>query len=492
MKKPTIICVDDERIVLDSLSVQLRDFVKQGYLVEMAESGEEALEIVDELVEQEEWPFLVIADMKMPKMSGNDLLAKINRKCPETLSILLTGFAEKEDIIETINTAGLYRYMAKPWSKKELTKNVIDAIKYSQSQSDKDLVTINKQLVSSLITRSETITKQNEKLQQMHDDNLRQREAINEQNAKLKNLAEFKQSIINMIAHDIKNSLNSIIGLSERMKQTAAGQISQAGRMILQLIMNMLDVEKYEHSSPKLKLENALVSEIISEATSSVEMLMKDKSIDLVIDLENDSLLKVDREMIVRVFVNLLSNSIKFSPLNSEIRIEGKAIKGSDQELIELSFSDKGEGIDPKFRSYIFEKFWQGEPKKSGMAPSTGLGLSYCKLAVKAHDGDISLRPVSIGAKFVVELPILNKLNKKWSVGENRRSIIQLSTEDLASLRSFSEDLKHLKIHNVSSIIEILDEIDELNLNSGWLEEMKRAVYHANDERYQDLIEMID
>jgi class 3 adenylate cyclase len=129
MEKPVILCVDDEKVVLDSLRTQLKNLLKKDYTVEIAESGQEALEIIEDL--QEEFgspPCVVISDMIMPNMKGDELLAIVREKCPETLSILLTGQAEKTDIINAINTAGLYRYIPKPWEVEDLNLTVREAI----------------------------------------------------------------------------------------------------------------------------------------------------------------------------------------------------------------------------------------------------------------------------------------------------------------------------------------------------------------------------
>ena len=128
MKKPIIICVDDEKVILDSLRAQLRNYLKQDYEVEIALSGAEALELIDELVEDGEIPYLVISDMIMPQMKGDELLSIVREKCPETLSILLTGQADKDDIVKVINTAGLYRYISKPWDIEDLNITVREAL----------------------------------------------------------------------------------------------------------------------------------------------------------------------------------------------------------------------------------------------------------------------------------------------------------------------------------------------------------------------------
>ena len=167
MKKPIIICVDDERIILDSLRTQLRSYLKQDYNVETAQSGAEALELIDELIEDNEAPYLVISDMIMPQMKGDELLSIVREKCPEALSILLTGQADKNDIIKVINTAGLYRYISKPWDTEDLNITVREALSaYVNSRELEEqrqrLIVNNRELEQKVRERTKKIEEQKE------------------------------------------------------------------------------------------------------------------------------------------------------------------------------------------------------------------------------------------------------------------------------------------------------------------------------------------
>ena len=144
MKKTTIICVDDEKIILDSLKSQLKRFFGEQCYIELAESGQEALDIIDEL-EEDDVPSLIISDQIMPNMKGDVLLAKIKDKYPKTLCVLLTGQADMNDVISAINNAGIYRYIRKPWSEHELNTTVREAL--VAYQKDIELQTINEQLL---------------------------------------------------------------------------------------------------------------------------------------------------------------------------------------------------------------------------------------------------------------------------------------------------------------------------------------------------------
>ncbi|MCC3408402.1 MAG: PAS domain S-box protein [Microcoleus sp. PH2017_10_PVI_O_A] len=128
MKKPVIICVDDEQTILDSLEIDLLKAFEDKYLIETAQSGEEALELLSELLaEQYEVP-LVISDHIMPNMKGDELLRSVHAISPRTLKIMLTGQADLEAVANAINYAKLYRYIPKPWQTDDLKLTVTEAI----------------------------------------------------------------------------------------------------------------------------------------------------------------------------------------------------------------------------------------------------------------------------------------------------------------------------------------------------------------------------
>ncbi len=135
MNKPIIICVDDDHTILDSLEVELQNFLVNEYLIETASSGIEALELLTELLEDNYQIPLVISDHIMPGMKGDELLKRIHEISPKTLKILLTGQADLEAIGNAIKYAKLYRYIAKPWQSADLLLTVKEAVNsYHQEQ----------------------------------------------------------------------------------------------------------------------------------------------------------------------------------------------------------------------------------------------------------------------------------------------------------------------------------------------------------------------
>ncbi|WP_199321343.1 PAS domain S-box protein [Microcoleus sp. FACHB-831] len=129
MKKPVIICVDDESTIVESLEIQLKKYCTNEYLIETASDGEEALELIEELLADEYEISLVIADCIMPKMQGDELLIRIHALTPETFKVMLTGQANIEAVVNAINGANLYRYLTKPWQDEDLKLTVQEALR---------------------------------------------------------------------------------------------------------------------------------------------------------------------------------------------------------------------------------------------------------------------------------------------------------------------------------------------------------------------------
>lgn len=132
MSKCVILCVDDEQVVLKSLESQLIHEFGSLYHIELAEGGEEALELMDELAEEGYRTLVIISDWLMPEMKGDEFLVKAYEKFPHVLTLMLTGQADHEAVERARNEANLYRLVNKPWDVTDL----IGAIKSGLARID--------------------------------------------------------------------------------------------------------------------------------------------------------------------------------------------------------------------------------------------------------------------------------------------------------------------------------------------------------------------
>lgn len=128
-RKAAILCVDDEKIVLDSLQEQLESTFGDKFQYEIAESVDEAWEVIEDLVSDGHEMVLVISDWLMPRVKGDTFLVDVHKKFPSTVTIMLTGQADPEAVDNAMNNANLHAYIKKPWREADLIDRVNKAMK---------------------------------------------------------------------------------------------------------------------------------------------------------------------------------------------------------------------------------------------------------------------------------------------------------------------------------------------------------------------------
>jgi len=123
MEKKTILCVDDEKLILSSLKSQLRSALGTKFHIEAADSPSEGLEIVEDY-SKEGGVHIIVSDWLMPGMRGDEFLAEVHEKYPEIVNIMLSGQVDEETICNAFEKANLYKCLKKPWSRDELVTTV--------------------------------------------------------------------------------------------------------------------------------------------------------------------------------------------------------------------------------------------------------------------------------------------------------------------------------------------------------------------------------
>jgi adenylate cyclase len=157
MTQSVILCVDDEITVLDALKVELKNAIGTDYLIEIAEGGEEALEVTKNLLKEGYEIPLVISDHIMTDIRGDELLKQIHLLAPETLKIMLTGQANLKAVGNAIQHANLYRYIAKPWQSEDLQLTVKEAIRSYRQKRE-------------LVQKTERLQQMNQALQALNNE----------------------------------------------------------------------------------------------------------------------------------------------------------------------------------------------------------------------------------------------------------------------------------------------------------------------------------
>lgn len=204
--KPVILCIDDESIIVNSLKTELRTALESAFLVETAESGMEALEIVDELLETGYEIPLIISDYIMPEMKGDEVLIKIHKKIPESRKIMLTGQSSLEGITNVINHAQLYRFISKPWNPNDLAMTVREAIKsyYQEAEienKNRELEALNASLEQKVIERTLELQSAMQEVNQS-------KRVIEEKNKNIMDSIKYAQRIQNAMLPQIESIPN--------------------------------------------------------------------------------------------------------------------------------------------------------------------------------------------------------------------------------------------------------------------------------------------
>ncbi len=382
MDKPVILCVDDEQLLVDALKQQLKLQFGNNYQIETAESGSEALEIIEELLEEDIEIPLVISDQLMPGMKGNELLKQIHAIIPKTLKILLTGQADADAVGKAVNNANLYRYIAKPWEPTDFNLTVTEAV-HSYFQ-EKELAEFYASLEKKVAKRTEELKHKNE--------------------------------FLGIAVHDLRNPLAAIRGYAEMIKGDSdeaaiqedtfdlADQIINSSQYMIELIESLLKVNEIESGKMNLSLCVIDILPILQWLTDHYTELAKAKNITLQFQcLEKPYRILANENSLRQVLDNLISNAVKYSLYGQSIYVR----LNQDDNWIHCEIQDEGPGLSDEDQQKLFCQFSRLTPQPTGNENSTGLGLFIVKKLVDSMQGKILCDSLlDQGTTFTVAFPI--------------------------------------------------------------------------------------
>lgn len=259
--------------------------------------------------------------------------------------------------------------------------------------------------------------------------------ALFEDIAKDRELARLRDDYTGMLIHDLRAPLTAIMNGIMMVQRGFGGDLSsqqqellsiayQGSETMLAMVNTLLDISKMEQGRMTLNYEQLSPYDLVEDAVERLQVAAQQRQITLARDLPAGlPRIEVDRDKIVRVLQNLIDNAVKFSPDRGAVTIGVRYLSlptdATGGEHPALSFTipalpagewlvywvrDEGPGIPPQYHARIFEKFGQVQQQKSR---GTGLGLTFCKLAVEAHHGQIWLQShEGLGSTFAFALPV--------------------------------------------------------------------------------------
>jgi signal transduction histidine kinase len=360
----SILVVDDTPANLQVLVGMLKE---RGHRVRPVLEGRLALRAA-----KAEVPDLVLLDINMPDMNGFEVCEqlKADPKLADTPVIFISGNNETADKVRAFSVGGV-DYVTKPFQMAEVEARVAT-----------------------------------------HLELRRKRRELQESYEALRRLESLRDSLVHMVVHDLRSPLAAISACLEVIKWDAEEQHRRelvsdvetalhATRTIIRLVNSVLDVSKMEGTQMRLQFAPSDIAAVARESVDELESLVGTRL--LVRDWPDEPVMaSVDRDVVARVMQNLLGNALKFTPGAGSITV---AVEAND-DMVRVAVSDTGPGIPREYRERVFEKFGQVEAMSHGQKFSTGLGLTFCRLAVEAHGGRIGVdSEVGHGSTFWFVLP---------------------------------------------------------------------------------------
>ncbi|MBI4375205.1 MAG: sensor histidine kinase, partial [Elusimicrobia bacterium] len=196
------------------------------------------------------------------------------------------------------------------------------------------------------------------------------------------------------------------LGELDERQRTALETVFTSARKLSRLIDDILDLSRLEAGQMDFELKPVRMDELLSELNDLVSVLADQSKISLELDIENGlPPVSGDREQLLRVIMNLVSNALKFTPENGRIRV---GLRRDSAATLRVSVMDTGMGIPKDKLEKIFDKFFQvSETKDSSRRKGSGLGLSICRKIIQAHNGRIwAESDLGHGSTFHFTLPL--------------------------------------------------------------------------------------
>jgi two-component system, sensor histidine kinase and response regulator len=341
--------------------------VAEGHTVIEATNGLEVLESANA-----EACDVILLDVMMPQMNGLAACRQLKQN-PGTMHIpvlIVSALSDREQLLQGID-AGANDYLIKPINSKDVILRVRNAV-YAKHLFDQ----------------------------------------VQENLTALHKLEALRDNLTSMIVHDLRSPLMGIAGYLEILELQAAdkldhddlnilGNARSSASILMGMINSLLDVSRLEQGEMPLDMQMQDLDTVVQDALDSLGSVTD--SVSFVYQKPSAPIMaNCDASLVSRIIANLVGNAVKFTPEGGKVTLAME----SNEAGVKLLVADTGYGIPPEHHQNIFEKFAQVELRKQHKMYSTGLGLTFCKLATEAQGGTIGVESkVNQGSTFWITLP---------------------------------------------------------------------------------------
>jgi two-component system sensor histidine kinase/response regulator len=362
VSKGNILVVDDTPASLKMLAGLLKD---AGYKVRPVPSGALALQAA-----AAESPDLILLDITMPEMDGYEVCQRLkeNPALKQVPVLFISALTETTDKVKAFQAGGL-DFVTKPFQFEEVCARVETHLALRRLQSE---------------------------LERKYDE--------------LRKLEQMRDNLTHMIVHDLRTPLTAIAGYLQLMQLKKEPLTEEQRRYVdgartgtttlIEMISSLLDVNRLESGDMPLDKEICDLSVVAAQAMKTLEGLTIGRNVTLEYP-EEPVLSLCDSGVVLRVIANLLGNALKFTPKSGSVTV----LVLSQGDKVRVEVRDTGYGIADEYLDRVFDKFAQVDARGEHKKYSSGLGLTFCKLATEAHGGRIGVSSeVGKGSTFWFEL----------------------------------------------------------------------------------------
>lgn len=352
--KPNILVVDDEMGPRESLKMILNPY----YNVLVADRGAQAIEMLKEHPVD-----LVTLDLKMPGLTGINVLEKVKAHDPDIEAIIITGYGSLDTAIEGLRL-GAFDYISKPFDVNHIL---------------------------SLVRRGLERRTAKAKLRQVKSDFL-------------SNVSHELRTPLSVVVGFVYLLLNQVIGKLTEEQQKVLETVYRNSEELLELIDNVLWMTSLNAGDSSATVEKFDAREVVNEAVKRHDAMIRDKGLQLKVQFANGDLTMInDRAKVDRVFQNVFNNAVKFT---AEGEITVKVGASADRSTMEFEVSDTGIGIEQNKIDTIFEPFHQADNSAQRAFSGLGIGLTVARRMADLIGGQLTITSTpQVGTRVSMSFP---------------------------------------------------------------------------------------